>query len=94
MALEVKNPLASAGDSRDVDLFPGWEDPLEEGGNPLQYSCLENPTDRGVWRVPSVGLQKSYMTEATLACSTFLFGTKCTVLLHYFEGAELSIRGE
>ena len=72
----------------------GGEDPLEEGGNPLQYSCLENPTDRGVWRVPSVGLQKSYMTEATLACSTFLFGTKCTVLLHYFEGAELSIRGE
>ena len=28
----------------------GWEDPLEEGnGNPLQYSCLENPMDRGAW---------------------------------------------
>ena len=26
----------------------GWEDPLEEG-NPLQYSCLENPMDRGAW---------------------------------------------
>ena len=27
-----------------------WEDPLEEGmGNPLQYSCLENPMDRGAW---------------------------------------------
>ena len=26
-----------------------WEDPLEEG-NPLQYSCLENPMDRGAWR--------------------------------------------
>ena len=28
----------------------GWEDPLEkEMANPLQYSCLENPTDRGAW---------------------------------------------
>ena len=28
-----------------------WEDPLEEGqhGNPLQYSCLESPVDRGAW---------------------------------------------
>ena len=32
--------------------FLGQEDPLEEGGhgNPLQYSCLENPTDGGAWR--------------------------------------------
>ena len=31
--------------------FLGQEDPLEEGnGNPLQYSCLENPKDRGAWR--------------------------------------------
>ena len=29
----------------------GWEDPLEEGmTTPLQYSCLENPMDRGAWR--------------------------------------------
>ena len=29
----------------------GWEDPLEEGiGNPLQYSCLENPMDGGAWQ--------------------------------------------
>ena len=27
----------------------GWEDPLEGNGNPLQYSCLENPMDRGAW---------------------------------------------
>ena len=28
----------------------GWQDPLEEGnGNPLEYSCLENPMDRGAW---------------------------------------------
>ena len=48
----VKKPLASAGDIRDAGSIPGSEDPLEEGtGNPLQYSCLENPMDRGVWRV-------------------------------------------
>ena len=30
--------------------FLGWEDPWKEGmANPLQYSCLENPMDRGVW---------------------------------------------
>ena len=31
----------------------GWEDPLKEGryGNPLQYSCLENPVDRGALQV-------------------------------------------
>ena len=38
----VKNLPANVGD---VDLIPG-----EGNGNPLQYSCLENPMDRGVWR--------------------------------------------
>ena len=32
-------------------FYLGWEDPLEEGnGNPLQYSCLENPTGGGAWQ--------------------------------------------
>ena len=44
----VKNPPARAGDTRDVGLIPGLErSPGEENGNPLQYSCLEDPTDRG-----------------------------------------------
>ena len=30
----------------------GWEDPLEKGMAPLQYSCLENSMDRGAWRAP------------------------------------------
>ena len=38
----------------------GWEDPLEEGhGNPLQYSCLENPMDRGTWQATVHGATKS-----------------------------------
>ena len=51
MALRVKNLPANAGDIRDVGLIPGLEDPLEEEmATQLQYSCLENPTDRGAWR--------------------------------------------
>ena len=46
----VKNPPANAGDLRDVGLIPGLGRSPEGGrGNPLQYSCLENPMDRGAW---------------------------------------------
>ena len=48
MALGVKNPPAIGGDLRDVDSIPGsGRSPGEGNGNPLQYSCLENPMDRG-----------------------------------------------
>ena len=44
----VKNLPATAGDVRDLGLIPGLGRSLgEENGNPLQYSCLENPMDRG-----------------------------------------------
>ena len=44
----VKNLPASAGDERDAGSTPGWgRSPGEENGHPLQYSCLENPMDRG-----------------------------------------------
>ena len=43
----VRNPPANAGDA---DLIPGSErSPGAGNGNPLQYSCLENPMDRGAW---------------------------------------------
>ena len=46
----VKNPPATAGDARDPDLTPGWGRSPEGGNdNPLQYSCLGNPMDRGAW---------------------------------------------
>ena len=42
--LVVKNPPATAGGIRDMDLIPGsGRSPGEGNGNPLQYSCLENP---------------------------------------------------
>ena len=51
MALVVKKPPAHAGDIGDADSIPGFgRSPGEGNGNSLQYSCLENPMDRGTWR--------------------------------------------
>ena len=50
MVLVEKNQPANAGDIKDVGSFPGSErSPGEGHGNPLQYSYLENPMDRGDW---------------------------------------------
>ena len=52
VALVVKNPPTSEGDIRDVGSIPGsGRSPGEGSGNPLQYSCLENPVDRGAWKL-------------------------------------------
>ena len=51
MALVVKNLPANEGDLRDQGSIPGWgRFPGEGNGSPLQYSCLENPMNRGAWR--------------------------------------------
>ena len=50
MALVLKNPPAYAGDIKDLGLIP--QSGRSRGGrhgNPLRYSCLENPMDRGAW---------------------------------------------
>ena len=60
VALVVKNLPANAGDIRDAGLIPGLErSPGGGHGNPLQYSCLENPTDRGTWWATVHGVIKS-----------------------------------
>ena len=59
MALLVKNPSADAGDIRDASWIHGLvRSPGEGNGNPLQYSSLENPKDRGVWRATVHGVTK------------------------------------
>ena len=56
----VKDPFASAGDTRDTDLIPGLGRSLGEGyGNPLQYSCLGNTMDRRAWWATVPGVAKS-----------------------------------
>ena len=55
----VKNPPANAGDVRDVDSILGsGRSPGERNGNPLQYSCLGNPMDRGAWQARVHGTAK------------------------------------
>ena len=61
----VKNPPANAGDVRDKDLIPGsGRSPGGGHGNPLQFSCLENPMKRGADYRPW-GCKELDMTEAT-----------------------------
>ena len=59
VALVVKNPSAYAGEVRDMGSIPGsGRFPGEGNGNPLQYSCLENPMDRGAWWAMVKGSQR------------------------------------
>ena len=54
---EIKNPPANAGDSSSIlglESFPG-----KGNGNPVQYSCLGNPKDRGAWRATVHEVTKS-----------------------------------
>ena len=63
VVLVLKNPPANAGDLRDVGSIPGSGWSLGGGqGNPLQYSCLENPTNRGAWRATVHGGAESDAT--------------------------------
>ena len=49
--LVVKNLPANEGDTKDTGSIPGWgRSPGGGHGRPLQYSCLENPMDRGAWQ--------------------------------------------
>ena len=61
MALGVKNPLANAGDIRDVGSIPGLgRSPRGGHGNPLKYSCMENPMDIGAWWAIAQRVTKSW----------------------------------
>ena len=64
VVLMVKNPPASAGDIEDMGLISGLgRSPGGGHGNTLQYSCLENPMDRGAWQAH--GVAESDTTEVT-----------------------------
>jgi len=61
VVLVVKNPPASAGDVRDMGSIPcSGRSPGGGHDNPLQYSCLENPMDRGTWEPTVHRVAKSH----------------------------------
>ena len=62
----VKNPSANAGDIRDAGSIAGLgRSPGGGHGNPLQYSCLENPMDRRASKDTVHGVTKSWTIEVT-----------------------------
>ena len=71
MALGVETLPASARDIRDASSIPGSGRSLGEGnGNPLQYSCLENPMDRGASWATVHEVAQLDMTETISTVST------------------------
>ena len=78
----VKSPPANAGDT---DLIPGsGRSPREGNGNPLQYSCLGNPMDRGAWRAAVHGAAKSQTwlkkeSEVAQSCPTLCDPVDCSL---------------
>ena len=70
----VKNLPANADDTADKGSVPGLgKSPGEGNGNPLQYSCLENPMDGGAWWTTVHGVTKS---RTRLSNFTFTFKLK------------------
>ena len=72
VALVVNNLPANAGDVRDTGSIPGSRRSRGWGhGNPLQYSCLENPMDRGPWQAAVHGFTKSRTLQMWLKHTLF-----------------------
>ena len=68
MALVVKNPPANAGDIREVGSIPGLgRSPGGGNGNPLPYSCLGNPMDRGAWQAAAHRVTKNWTQPSNVA---------------------------
>ena len=66
VAVVLKNLSANAGDVRDSGFIPGLgRSPGGGHGNPLQYSCWENPMDRGEWQAAVCGHRELDTIEAT-----------------------------
>ena len=77
----VKNLPANAGDA---DSIPGsGRSPGGGNGNPLQYSCLKNPMDRGAWQVTVHRVSESDMTEHTrVKVSAKITATRCLTSMY------------
>ena len=77
----VKNPPASARDIRGVSSIPGsGRSPGGGHGNPLKYSCLENPMDRGTCQARSIGSQRVKHDSSNLAGTQYIFANPKLVI--------------
>ena len=81
----VKNPPANAGDIRNEGSIPGLgRSPGEGSGNPLQYSCLENPMDRGAWQAVVHGSTHHVLASANSAALNI--GVHASFQIRIFSG--------
>ena len=84
----VKNPPASAGDLGSV---PGLRrSPGGRNGNPLQYSCLENPMDRGTWQAADHGIAQSW-TQLSIHTHMHIYPGTGTVAITMSESRTESV---
>ena len=87
VVLVVKNLSANARDIRDAGLIPGsGRSPGGGHGNPLQYSCRENPVDRGDWWAAAHGVTKSWTRLEGLTQHSTIYsqpGMRTQVILVY-----------
>ena len=68
--LRGKEPTCNTGDTDDVRSIPGLgRSPGGGHGNPLQYSCLENPMDRGIWQATVHRIARSCQVKKLCACT-------------------------
>ena len=79
MAQDSKESACNAGDIRDPGSIPGLgRSPGEGNGNPLQYSCLKNPMDRGAWQAAVQRVLKSRTQLSDYAQNSSTQGKKRT----------------
>ena len=81
----VNKPPANAGDKRNAGSIPGsGRSPGEGNGNPLQYSCLEDPMDRGASQATVYGVTKSWirLSDFTFFVTSMHKYKECTVKSH------------
>ena len=90
----VKNQPANAADARDTGSISGLGRPPGVGnGNPLQYSCLENPMDRGAWQATVHGIAKSQARLSTHSSVTVItISSVSGVVLHRVYSLVKSMR--
>ena len=85
----VKNPPTNAGGGRDVGSIPGLgRSPGREHDNPFQYSCLENPMDRGDWQATLYRVTKSWTRLKRPNTYTIIVTIKTTTAIISFPGKE------